>query len=140
LLTTLYPQDTRPDLKKDTRAIHYFVRQWIKSGHEVVVLHMFFHPVKKVYKYKFKVFGRDIQETEVDGVKLLLMENQLMWPRAGKLTGWNQRKAVKNITGYFIKELPNFRPDVMFVHFPSYLTGVADELFPKSPKVAVLNQ
>ena len=39
VITTFYPHPGRKDLLRDTSAVHYIAREWVKQGHQVTVLH-----------------------------------------------------------------------------------------------------
>jgi glycosyltransferase involved in cell wall biosynthesis len=134
LLTTLYPEETRPDLRQDTKAIHYFARQWVKDGHEVLVIHIYLHPLRDLFHRK-KKFGISLSINE--GVKVVLLEKQLMIPHARRLLRFQQKATSTIINRFLSKEF--FSPDVLIAHFPTFLTGVVDRIDIKCPRIAVLH-
>ena len=65
VITTFYPPPERKDLLRDTSAVHYIAREWVKQGHQVTVLHCYGHYfrelVKELGKHDFRRYGK-IQE------------------------------------------------------------------------------
>ena len=50
VITTFYPHPERKDLLRDTSAVHYIAREWVKQGHQVTVLHCYGHYFRELVK------------------------------------------------------------------------------------------
>src|SRR5690554_4105006 len=105
LLTTLYPEKNRPDLRKDTRAIHYFTRQWTKDGHEIIVVHIYLNPIRDLFHHKKRT---DISLSQYEGVKVILIEKQLLYPHTRKLLKFQQKATSKSINNFLKRKFPDF--------------------------------
>lgn len=118
VISTLYPENQKPHLRKDTQVVKYFAEGWTKEGHEVLVVHPYRIPVTDCIKSvkdreRFKVYC-----SEMNGVKTLLVQLQLLIPHHYEASEMQQYVAAKKIKKYLQKYIPNFEPDMIAVHFP----------------------
>ena len=127
LLSTIYPA---PDIKipNNTNVVHYFAREWVKQGYEVLVIHNYpvylriFHWIagfaEKIIASRFNTSvtsvyqNRDV-EFEMDGVKVIRMPLFKPLPRFGVPTKHLTRQ-IKKIATYCRKH--NFAPDIISSH------------------------
>lgn len=138
VLTQLYHIEGRPELKHDTSAIHYLVKNWTPDN-EVLVINTYINYRNTIFRYlkrqDRKYFLNDYY-FEKDGVKVWLVENQLLTKRF--FQKWNWKYLEKKVQKIIEKE--NFQPDLVISHFPCYSYGYIDKFFEKVPKIAVLHQ
>lgn len=127
LLSTIYPA---PDIKipNNTNVVHYFAREWVKQGYEVLVIHNYpvylriFHWIagfaEKIIASRFNTSvtsvyqNRDV-EFEMDGVKVIRMPLFKPLPRFGVPTKHLTRQ-IEKIATYCRKH--NFAPDIISSH------------------------
>lgn len=126
LLTTIYPA---PDLKYGTSAIHYFTREWVKMGHDVIVIHYqtiypsFFYFFAKLFRDRiasktgaivFTQKQKNKKEYILDDVTVYRIPIFKKIPH-GKYSDKvivQQVNEIKNII-----EINNFTPDIIIGHF-----------------------
>jgi len=135
-VTPYYPIPNRKDLLFDTKAMHYFAKYWAKQGHEVAVLHMYFHTfnITNIHKYKLH-FGHRIVENFLDGVRILMMENRI-FHRLKIVAAMQQKLAAKRYNKILAKDT-DF--DVMLVHIPSFYDAFVKNLDFTGKRIAVLH-
>lgn len=127
LLSTIYPA---PDIKipNNTNVVHYFAREWVKQGYEVLVIHNYpvylriFHWIagfaEKIIASRFNTSvtsvyqNRDV-EFEMDGVKVIRMPLFKPLPRFGVPTK-HLAKQIEKIAAYCRKL--NFTPNIISSH------------------------
>ena len=144
VITTFYPHPERNDLLRDTSAIHYIAREWVRQGHRVTVLHCYGHYFRELIKefgrHDFRRYGKVQECPDNEGVRVLLMENQF-WVRNAK---WylpcQQRKIAKAINCYFHERQPGYRPDILLVHFPTNYVGIVERLDFSCRKAAIFHK
>lgn len=144
VITTFYPHPDRPDLLKDTSAIHYIAREWVKQGHQVTVLHCYGHYfrelIKEAGKHDFRRYETVQKCPDLEGVHVLLTENQF-WIRNAK---WylpvQQKRISAAINRYFQENEPDYQPDVLFVHFPTNYIGIVDRLHFSCKRAAIFHK
>lgn len=117
LVSTLYPEPDEQGIVKDTKAVHYFAREWVKMGHRVVVLHPYRNPVTKLSRC-FSRRNGTIRRNVIEGVEVLLYELQLFVPHNYVPMAWQQRRAVSAFIDYLRENMQDFSPDAVTVHFP----------------------
>ena len=74
VITTFYPHPERKDLLRDTSAVHYIAREWVKQGHQVTVLHCYGHYFRELVKDLASVFRTRIELRQIgvrDETKIL---------------------------------------------------------------------
>lgn len=140
LFTPFYKIINRRDLKEDTLAVHYFTREWVKMGHNVVVVHFYHHSIKNIIKNSFKKYdaNKKTQVNEFEGVKVVLIETQLLIPKKqiyNKYQIKNKQRMIKTV----LEEL-NFKPDILVSHSPSHYIDIFSNYFmDKYKKIAILH-
>ncbi len=127
LLSTIYPA---PDIHigNNTNVVHYFAREWIKQGHEVLVIHNYpiymriFHWLgklsEKMIASKFNtlvtsVYQKKYIEYEMDGVRIIRMPLYKPLPRF-TVPKSQMHKRIIDIVNYC--NLHNFIPDIITAH------------------------
>ncbi len=144
IITTFYPHPERKDLLRDTSAIHYIAREWVKQGHQVTVLHCYGHYfrelVKELGKHDFRRYGRIQECPENEGVKVLLTENQFWIRNARWYLPGQQKKIADAINRYFREKYPDYQPDVLLVHFPTNYVGIVERLDFSCRKAAIFHK
>ena len=127
ILTTIYPA---PDIKisNNTNVVHYFAREWVKQGYEVLVIHNYpiylrvFHWIagfaEKIIASRFNtsvtsVYQNKNVEFNMDGVKVVRMPLFKPLPRFRVPTKHLNRQ-IEKITAYCRKQ--GFIPDIITSH------------------------
>lgn len=127
LLSTIYPA---PDLNivNNTNVVHYFAKEWVKQGHEVLVIHNYpiylrlFHWVaSKAEKYIASRFNTSVTtsyqskdiEFDMDGVHVVRMPLFKPLPRF-QVPHKNLEQQISKIADFC--ESHNFSPDVITSH------------------------
>lgn len=114
LLSSIYPEPMEYGIPDDTAAIHYFAKEFVKLGHEVVVCHLYSNPISRIRHYPLK-YG--IKENWKDNVRIIFSELQILIPHRFSASKVQQIIAARRNKEY-LKKI-NFQPDMIFVHFPS---------------------
>ena len=140
LISTFYPEPDNKKLVQDTSVVHYFAKEWAKQGNDVTVLHLYAHNFKNIFHYNPIKYGKIQQMKNLDGVKLFLMENQFFVRNAKHYTIFQRRRIFKSINNFFDKQMPEYNPDVVVVHFPSHFVGIVENLKFNCKKVATFHQ
>lgn len=96
VITTFYPHPERKDLLRDTSAVHYIAREWVKQGHQVTVLHCYGHYfrelVKELGKHDFRRYGKIQECPNNEGVRVLLLEEQFWLRNANGICRCSRRR------------------------------------------------
>lgn len=117
IISSIYPEPTQYGIKNDTKAVHYFAKEWVNMGNNVVVLHQYLNPVSNI-KRRLHYPLRDIKHYELDGVQVVFGEIQLLTPHAYVAQKKRQLKLAKRMQKYIQNVFPDFRKDCVVVHFP----------------------
>lgn len=136
----MYPIISRDDLIVDTKAIHYFTKEWAAQGHDVFVIHNYIHPFKNIFKNRniinsFK--STHINTNSLDSVDVLLIENQFIFPKQRTLKKW-QINRISKIINKFLDD-KKYDPDVIVCHFPTYFPNMMDNFSNNIHRIAVLH-
>lgn len=113
LISTLYPEPKKYGLMNDTKAVHYFAREWVKMGHRVLVFHPYRNPLHKFISYRC-----GIKFTNIDGVNIAFGQNQLLIPHKNVPFAFQQEYLANKFLRYIRELFPHFVPDIVSVHFP----------------------
>ena len=142
VITTFYPHPGRKDLLRDTSAVHYIAREWVKQGHQVTVLHCYGHYfrelVKELGKHDFRRYGKIQECPNNEGVRVLLLEEQFWLRNAKWYLPVQQKKMAVAINQYFHEK--EYEPDVLLVHFPTNYVGIVERLDIHCKKAAVFHK
>ena len=155
VLSTIYPA---ADIKisNNTNVVHYFTREWVKQGHEVLVIHnypiylRFFHWIagfgEKIIASKFNtsvtaVYQSKDVEFEMDGVKVIRLPLFKPLPRFSVPTIYLRKQIVKIVT---YCQRCNFYPDIItshnyYPHLPM-INALRKEFFPKARTCVVVHK
>ena len=126
LISAIYPEPERYGLKKDTLAVHYFARQWVKKGNKVLVVHPYYNGVGKISDF-IKIHKLGICHSEIEGVTVIFGSSQMVLPHALKPFLFQERCLATRIKKYIRNNFPDFVPDVVSVHFPYVLWGFVEK-------------
>ena len=137
IFSSIYPAPTVYGIPSDTKVVHYYAKQWQNEGHSVQVVYLHFNPIKKIIRSGSlkKCFGWE-SDYEYDGVRVHLLDYQLLMPRCNYLSPFQARNAERRITR-FLRQ--SFIPDKVFVHFPSSFRGIGRLTEFDCPTMAVLH-
>lgn len=147
VLTPYYPIKDRKHLRPDTNAVHYFTREWVKLGHNVLVIHTYFHSIRNILNVinngkseVLKNMPSSFRVESIEGVKVALLENQWFIPKSTYMFGWQDKR--QNDFALKILNSNDFQPDVIVTHFPTYYKKLMDFLSENinCPKVAVFHR
>ena len=126
VLTNIYPA---PDMEaENTPVVHYFTREWVKQGHNVIVIH---YPANfpQIMMWGASLFKKQLAwllgipirtwkatntEFELDNVRVKRIPLTKYWYH-GKFSRWNLNRAYEQTKEYLKKE--NFTPDVVTSHW-----------------------
>ena len=126
IYTLYYPAPPHLRTQPDTLLIHYFAKELKREGHNVQVVFLSLHRLQDVFRNRF----RDIVPTEADYVQeeipVHLIRYQSVIPRR-TFPGHLQAKQIDRMLKRF-KEGLGWKPDRVFVHFPSAFTGITEVL------------
>ena len=126
VISAIYPEPKEFELKKDTLAVHYFAKQWVKDGNEVLVVHPYFNGLGKILDY-FRIHSLGIRHSNIDGVNIIFGSAQQLLPHAIKPYSFQEKNLAKKIKRYIRNHFPSFIPDVISVHFPFVLGEFVEE-------------
>lgn len=113
LISTLYPEPQEYGIVSDTKAVHFFAREWVKMGHRVVVFHPYRNPLPKLFSIRC-----GIKYSRIDGVDILFGQNQLFVPHNFVPYAFQQKHLARLFLKYLEEKYPKFVPDFISVHFP----------------------
>ncbi len=116
LISNLYPEPSEYGISPDTKAVHYFAVEWIKQGHNVLVLHPYFNSVRKISRF-FR-HSHIIKEYCIDNIHVIFGESQIIVPFQNSSSKLQQKQLAKKFHQYMDKHYPGFIPDRVVVHFP----------------------
>lgn len=153
VLTSEYPNDNS---EYDTPIVHYFVKEWVKNGNNVEVIH--FRSVFPVYLYWISiVFNKiikriaktdfiptkrlsKISENCIDGIKVKSVPIFKLLPHI-KYSDRTIRKHVYNIINE--NKINNFEPDIIIGHFFNpqiVIVNLLQQYYPKAKTCIVLHE
>jgi glycosyltransferase involved in cell wall biosynthesis len=119
IFSSMYPMKNIEN--KDTRAIHYFAREWVKLGHNVKVVHNYLTLSKLYSFYSGRIKKRPIINKcttySIDGVEILLVPIKRYIPKSLLFLKKDLISAKKCILPFISNK--SFVPDVFVVHFPT---------------------
>lgn len=155
LLSTIYPA---PDIKipNNTNVVHYFAREWVKQGHEVLVIHNYpiylriFHWIagfaEKIIASRFNtsvtsIYQNKDVEFEMEGVKVVRMPLFKPLPRFG-VPAKHLTKQIEKIAAYCRKR--GFTPDIIsshnyYPHMPM-VNQLKDKYYPNAKTCVVVHK
>ena len=141
LLTTIYPSPTEMGISPDTKAIHYFAKEWKKAGHNVKVIYLHQIPIKSIFKNGIKNISKiikpKIKDYKYENIDVKLVEYQLLVPHADTLLKF-QAKGLQSILNSIENEI-DFTIDAVSVHFPLSFLGLNIFSNTDCKKIAVLH-
>lgn len=117
LISNIYPEPIDYRIIPDTRAIHYFAKDWIEKGHEVLVIHPYWNPLGKIARF-FKIGNHKIREYAIDGVHVIFGESQILIPHKYSGSFLQQILLSRRFLKYISRNYSAFIPDCVVVHFP----------------------
>ena len=116
LISNLYPEPKEYGINPDTKAVHYFAKEWKKKGQNVLVLHPFFNSLKKINR--FISYNHEIKEYCIEGVPVVFGESQIFSPFKNASSKFQQKRLANRFQKYLEYYYPDFKPDRVVVHFP----------------------
>ncbi len=131
ILTSIYPGNYKDETNSVTKVVHYFAKEWVEQGHNVLVFHnahrypLFVHALPKAIKKEFlkrhgyPILGLDYTKEdkyEIDGVKVWRLPLLKLIPHSG-----HSKRTIKNQAVKIHKILIDqaVKPDVIIGHFGS---------------------
>lgn len=124
--TYLYPAPDKYHIPKDTLVIRYFVDMLKKKGHHVQVVRLFYWPSKEISLRHINYIVPHYADYELNNVPVHLIRYQMMKPRRIYPGKWQAKQINRHLNKW--KQEIHFKPDRVFVHFPSFFSGL-DEIF-----------
>ncbi len=139
VVSATYPEPPSFGLPKDTLAVHYFAKQWVRDGHEVMVIHPFFNRAGNLLDC-FRIHRLGIRHSCVEGVNVVFGASQIFVPHSIKPLPFQERCLAKRIKKHIHKYFGSYTPDVVSVHFPYVLGEFVKSLFDSEiPSFAVFH-
>ncbi len=124
IYTIFYPAPPGLRTRPDTQVIHFFARELQRQGHRVQVIHMSCSALPSLLRSR----GRDILPTEADyeyeGVPVHLFRIMTITPHRSCPEPF--QAAILNRRIRALKESLGWKPEKVFVHFPTVFTGVTE--------------
>lgn len=117
LISNLYPEPVEFGIPPDTKAVHYFAKDWVQKGYSVLVLHPYWNPLGQI-KRVFRFRNSSIKEYSIEGVSVVFGESQILLPHKNTVSKFRQRKVANRFRKYLEKYHKDFLPDRVVVHFP----------------------
>ncbi len=151
LISTMYPTPLRPG----TKVCHYFAREWVKMGHEVLVIHyrsMFpriYTDMARLFpKLAYRYVGNhvemdrnmDVVKHQEEGIPVYSIPFFKYFPH-GSYSGTEIKKQVKRLTG--ILDECKFKPDAIIGHFhnPQFqIIGTLKKIYPQAKTCVSLHE
>ncbi|MDO5151508.1 MAG: glycosyltransferase family 4 protein [Oscillospiraceae bacterium] len=121
LFTTIYPGAEDYGVPADTKAIHYFVREWEKQGHEIDIIYLYQNAIKRIKPQTMKeIFDGTEIDYAYENVPVHLFRYQLLVPHANELMPF-QMTNFQTKVNRCVERLA-LQPNLIIVHFPlSYI-------------------
>ncbi len=140
LFTAIYPTKENSAIPSDTKAIHYFAREWEKKGDNVEVIYLYTNPLKKIsIKTIRNIFKPKFSNYWYENVHVNLFEMQLLMPHTSNMLKFQMKRFEKAVYKK-IKEFRNFVPDIIAMHFPmSFYKMRLPENF-ECPSIAIFHK
>ena len=128
LLTSVYPADDLP--KDNTSVVHYFAKEWVELGYNVIVIHnikyypkivhlliRLFKPlISRNYDYPFPLKqNSDDRSYTIDNVRVYRMSVYKKMPKQ-LISEKSLKKQLNKITA--LLDSINFIPDIITGHWP----------------------
>lgn len=151
LISTMYPTPLRPG----TKVCHYFTREWVKMGHEVMVIH-YRSMFPRIYtdlaglfpKLAYKYVGNHVEmdrnmnivEHTEEGIPVFSIPIFKYFPH-GAYSQQELNKQIKQLCG--ILEEKEFAPDAIIGHFhnPQFqIIGALKKIYPQAKTCVSLHE
>lgn len=151
LISTMYPTPLRPG----TKVCHYFAREWVKMGHEVLVIH-YRSMFPRIYtdmahlfpKLAYRYVGNHVEMDRNMNVVQHREESILVYSIPifkyfphGAYSDLELRKQIRRLTGILQKN--QFVPDAIIGHFhnPQFqIIGALKDLYPQAKTCVSLHE
>lgn len=117
LISNLYPEPPEYGIAPDTKAVHYFAKDWKDKKHHVLVLHPYWNPIGNIKRF-FNINTHSIKEYSIDGIPVIFGESQIIVPHRNVVSKFQQRVIANRFRRYIAAHYPSFNPDAVVVHFP----------------------
>lgn len=125
LLTSIYPEPEDYKVPADTLAIHYFSKEFVRQGHEVVVCHLYSNPISRLGKMRHQ--HGSVLENTLDGVHVCFSSLQIYVPHKYSGSRFAQIRNARRMKNHLEKQL-KFTPEIIFVHYPTTFLDYCEEL------------
>lgn len=135
LISSIYPEPEEYRIRNDTKAVHYFAKEWVNDGHRVIVLHPYQNAIKLLLSRKI---SKEIRENVIDGVTVIFGEVQLYIPHTNRPLVFQQKHLAVRMREYLRKKHSDFVPDLVLSHFPMSSFSFAKIFLSKSIKSACI--
>ena len=126
VFTAIYPSPEEFGIPADTKAIHYFAKEWKTQGHHVEVFYLYTRPIKKLRPQSCnQIFKSKIGRYVFEGVSVSLFERQLVKPHANRLLPFQMKEFQKEFEDWALQMRDSgFIPDLVTMHFPMSFYGL----------------
>ena len=117
VISNLYPEPEDYGIAPDTKAVHFFAKEWLEMGHEVLVIHPYWNPIGKISRL-LNIRNHQVREYSMDRVPIIWGESQILVPHKNCVSKIQQFVLSKRVKKYMVAHYPFFSPDLTVVHFP----------------------
>ena len=124
IYTIFYPAPPEMHTRVDTMVVHYFAKALQDKGHQVQVVHMNCDNLPTLWKKRFQGIIPKEAEYEYDGIPVHLFKITTLIPFQGNPQRF--QAAFINRSLKALKRRLGWKPDKVFVHFPTLFTGVTE--------------
>ena len=122
IYTHIYPTFENSGIEPDTKIIHYVAKEFAAMGHIVHVFYLHHWAVKEVGKNGLKYIIPKKTDYIYEGIQVHLIQYQLSIPKRRFPQRYQAKQIDKTIREYCKQN--NIHFDKVFVHFPTFFTGV----------------
>lgn len=140
ILSSLYPEPSELGIVPDTKAVHYFAREWVTMGNQVLVLHPYWNPVSRISRVVRR--KSNVIEYSIDDVPVIFSESQILFPHHLEPCNVQQKLTASHMLKYLRMKYCDFYPDVIVSHMPTiapdFSMAIMSE-FPNARKVCTLH-
>lgn len=126
IYTIFYPAPPEMHTRQDTLVVHYFAKALQRKGHRVQVVHMNCDNLPALFKNRFQGVIPKVADYEYDGVPVHLIRITTLTPFQGDPQRFQAALINRDLRA--LKRRLGWKPDKVFVHFPTLFTGI-DEIF-----------
>lgn len=121
-----YPAPANWKMRTDTLIVHYFAKELQKAGHTVQVIYLSSTPVQRLVRNRFRHMIPVEADYVYEGVPVHLIRFQSLTPHRSFPEAFQAPIINKKLRAF--KQGLGWKPDKVFIHFPTVFTGLTEIL------------